>query len=193
LGVTTDRLLGGGQRDNDTFPATVFCTGVRGFALRASRLSPREVAGWANGMFQTLTNSALRFDGLPIKYVGDGFLGFFSGPCHAERALRFGLEAHRLLGDTGLTLMLHGGEIYLGAIGHTDYARPDIIGETVNTAFLAMAWVAGHVPVGLGVSKTVMDGLASPPSWPVLTQVRIPGVVTPMDIFHPGTLPGKNP
>ena len=31
-------------------------------------------------------------------------------------------------------ITLHSGDIFLGSIGHTEYARPDIIGDTVNTA-----------------------------------------------------------
>src|SRR5437870_338142 len=78
LGVSVDTLLGRREQENDTFPATVFCTDMKGFAARSAIMPPREVAAWANGLFHHVTEAVTRFDGVPVKYVGDGFLGFFS-------------------------------------------------------------------------------------------------------------------
>ena len=52
-----------------------------------------------------------------------------------------------------LVVVLHAGEIFLGSAGHPDYARTDIIGQTVNTAFLAMPFVAAHCPGGIGITR----------------------------------------
>src|SRR5438477_6485551 len=87
LGVSCDTLLGRGENTDDTFEATVFCSDLRGFARRCAEMPPRDVALWANGIFHLITESVVRHDGIPVKYVGDGFLGFFSGPNHAKRAL----------------------------------------------------------------------------------------------------------
>src|SRR5882672_5961405 len=73
------------------------------------------------------------FDGVPVKYVGDGALAFFSGPGLGERAARSALRMRDLL--EGLVVALHRGPIYLGRIGHDDYAALDILGAAVNTAF----------------------------------------------------------
>lgn len=153
LGVTSDWLLGRSAPDADTFPATIFCTDMTGFARRATNLPPRDLAAWANGIFHLVTDAVLRFEGVPVKYVGDGFLAFFSGTGHADRALGAALQARLSVSDRGLGIALHSGEIYLGAIGHRDYARPDIMGEAVNTAFLARAWAAAHFSTGLAVTE----------------------------------------
>ena len=88
LGVSCDTLLGRREKLDDTFEATVFCTSLNHFAERSSRMPPRDVAGWANGLFHLVTEAVVRFEGVPVKYVGDGFLGFFSGPEHARRAVQ---------------------------------------------------------------------------------------------------------
>lgn len=159
LGVTCDALLGRRERDDNTFEATVICTDLRGFAARCASMPPRDVALWANGNFHLVTEAVVRFDGVPVKYVGDGFLGFFSGPSHARRAVQAALQLQALVPD--LAISLNSGDIYLGKIGHGDYARPDIIGDTVNAAFLVMSWVSANLPGRVGITQSVaklLDG-----------------------------------
>jgi len=161
LGVSSDALLGRGEKLGDTFEATVFCTDMKGFAMRSMSMPPRDVALWANGIFHLVTASVARHDGVPVKYVGDGFLGFFSGPNHAQRALRAALDARTHVPTPDLRITLHTGDIYLGLIGHAEYARPDIIGDTVNTAFLVLNWVSDNLKSGMGITETVaarLDG-----------------------------------
>ncbi|MBI1320653.1 MAG: helix-turn-helix domain-containing protein [Candidatus Hydrogenedens sp.] len=162
LGVSCDTLLGRTEAA-DTFPATVLCTGLNHFAERAKRGEPRDLALWANGLFHTVTETVLRHDGVPVKYVGDGFLGFFSGPRHADRALDAACDAKRVLDSADLVIALHSGDIYLGEIGHRDYARLDIVGDTVNTAFFAMHWIASHLQSGVGLTAEARKELESKP------------------------------
>lgn len=157
LGVTCDTLLGRREKQDDTFEATVFCTGLNGFAQRSTVMPPRDVARWANGLFHLVTESVDRFDGIPVKYVGDGFLGFFSGPNHARRAVQAALDARTHVPTPDLVIALNTGDIYLGKIGHEEYARPDIIGDTVNTAFIAMSWISGNLKSRLGMTETVAE------------------------------------
>jgi class 3 adenylate cyclase len=160
LGVSVDALLGRGEKEDDTFPATVFCTGLNNFARRSAEMPPREVARWSNGVFHLVTESVVHFEGVPVKYVGDGFLGFFSGPNHAKRAVQAALDARNHVPTSDLVITLHSGDIYLGSIGHTEYARPDIIGDTVNTAFLVLGWASRTLPEGVAFTETVTEQLA---------------------------------
>ena len=81
-----------------------------------------------------------------MKYVGDGFLAFFAGSGHAMRALSAAKQARDQVAGKELVIMLHAGDVFLGEMGHSDYARADIMGETVNTAFLLLAWASKRVP-----------------------------------------------
>lgn len=162
LGVSCDALLGRTQAE-ETFEATVFCTGLNRYAERCKKKKPRDVALWANGLFYTVTEAVLRHDGVPVKYVGDGFLSFFSGPGHAERALEAAQDAKRLIEIPDLVIALHTGQVYLGEVGHKEYARLDIIGDAVNRAFFTMNWVSANLPGGLGLTEATRSALEAPP------------------------------
>ncbi len=161
LEVSVEWILGGTSPDHDTFEATVFLTGLQGFAKRAKSLAPRDLATWTNGVFYTLTEMVLRFDGVPVKYIGDGFLAFFTGADHAQRALNTGIWAQRIIDSGELVISLHAGEIYLGTVGHPDYARPDILGDTVNQAFIALPWIAQRAEQRIGLSESVRKQLST--------------------------------
>jgi len=185
LGVTTDWLLGRNEQGRDTFEATVLCTSLNGFAEFAARKPPREVAAKANGVFHLLTEAVLRFEGVPVKYIGDGFLAFFSGSGHARRALQAALHGKELVAHPDLVVMLHTGEIYLGAMGHADYSQPDITGQTVNTAFLAMGWVAESVPEHVALTEDVAKQLDESAPLKKVKSVKVKGVAEALNLYVP--------
>ena len=163
LGVTVDWLLGRSDSENDTFEATIFCTSLNGFASRSAELPPRDVADWANAFFNPITDAVLRYEGVPIKYVGDGFLSFFAGRDHAQRGLDALKQCKLICNNPDLVISLHTGEIYLGTIGAGDYARADIIGAAVNTAFMVRNWVANTIDSNVALTETTYKqlGIAS--------------------------------
>ena len=175
LGVSIEWLLGETAPATDTFAATVFCTSLNGFAAKAAAMPPREVAAWANRIYYSITEAVLRFDGVPVKYVGDGFLGFFAGAGRARRALEAARLVRAGLSAEEVVIVLHGGEIYLGSLGHPQYEQTDIIGRTVNTAFLAMPWVATHCRTGIGLTQSVADELDGQSVLRRAGQVRVKG------------------
>jgi len=185
LGVSVEWLLGGTSAERHSFLATVFCTSLNGFAQRCASMPPHDVAAWANGIYYTLTEAMMRYDGVPIKYVGDGSLGFFAGNDHADRALRTARQARRLLEAEDLVITLHSGDVYLGTMGHPDYARPDIIGQTVNTAFLVMSWIAQRCPTGIGITAAAWEHLCDTEGLVSQGQVAVPGVLDPITIYEP--------
>lgn len=158
LGVSTDWLLGSYAPDGELFEATVLATDLVGFGARSERLHPRDAATWLNGQFFQITELALRHDGVPVKYVGDMALCFFAGSEHRRRAVRCALALQHLLQDSVRT-GLSAGSLYLGTIGHPDYAARDIVGQTVNVAVLTCDW-ARHTPGQAVATESVLDGLA---------------------------------
>jgi class 3 adenylate cyclase len=157
LDVSVEWLLGGSPIERETFEAVVMVTTVRGYSERSQAESPRALAAWINGLHHTVTEAMRHFDGVPVKYVGDGALAFFSGPGLGERAARSALRMRDLL--EGLVVALHRGPIYLGRIGHDDYAALDILGATVNTAFMVLPHVAARCPSRLGATASVVAEL----------------------------------
>ena len=154
FGVSTDHLLGVHEKETGTFEATVFYSSLRGFAKQSTRMNAREVAEKANAVFHQLTEAVISQDGVPIKYVGDGFLCFFSGASHADRAAQAALRCRALVANGSLVVALHSGDVYLGTIGHREYSSRDILGETVNLVFLVTPWIARNVHGGIGATSS---------------------------------------
>ena len=174
LGTTTDWLLGRHQPAGDAFEGTVFVSSIQGFTARCDGLHPNEIAMWANGFFHTITEAVAHEGGIPVKYVGDGLLAFFAGDGHETRAAGAAVSARNAIADH-LVVGLASGPIYITSIGHAGFARSDIIGPTVNTAFRVNGWTAGHAHSRIGAA---FSG-----DWPASSRFQI--------VAHPGlTLEG---
>lgn len=156
FGSSTDYLLGVHEGRQGVFEATVFYSSLRGFAKRSTQMDARDIADATNLVFHRLTEAVLAHDGIPVKYVGDGFLCFFSGPAHAGRAAQAALRCRRFGADDSLVIALHSGDVYLGAIGHRDYSSRDILGPTVNLVFLVTPWIAKNLAGGIGVTAATV-------------------------------------
>lgn len=185
LGVSAEWILSGNSADPGTFTATVFATGLMGYAERAARTTPGELAAWANVIHYAVTEAVLRNDGVPIKCVGDGFLGFFSGGNQAERALSAARQAKTSTQAAELVVVLNAGPIFLGSVGHPEYARTDIIGETVNTAFLLMPFVQECSTTRIGLTLSVADELRGFTDVLELGRATVLGQAKDVTVFSP--------
>jgi class 3 adenylate cyclase len=99
-----------------------------------SELTNSEAAIWLNGIYHQLTESMLKFGGLPVKYLGGGALFFFTGPDCEIRSIKAAVQAKKIMKEE-LSTGLHYGSVYYTNIGHKDYEAKDILGTDVNTAF----------------------------------------------------------
>ncbi|NDC82149.1 helix-turn-helix domain-containing protein [bacterium] len=184
LQVSLDTLLRDGVPVQSTFPGVVLASSVRGFAQRAATLFPDEVAVILNGMFHSITRVILNYSGVPVKYLGDGFLAYFSGFNYVQRAWDAAIQLNRLELLPGLTVSLQQGPIYLGRIGYGDYAQLDVIGDTVNHAFLLNQWAATHnIGVAAVIDSTINNGIARRRD--AIIQNRTLSVITLEPAEHP--------
>ncbi len=155
--VSVDYLLGATNAESGTFEATVLCTGIAHFAQRFLTSDPKDIAEYINGLFYHLTESVLKYDGIPVKYVGDGFLCFFSGSNHADRAIDAAIQAKKVVYQQDLTIAINTGEVYLGMVGHPHYAVRDVIGTTVNSAFLVLEWISKNCQSRVGATEAAIN------------------------------------
>lgn len=160
LGVTTDYLLGVTEQDQGVFEGSVFCSSIKQFAQMSQSMDSRQLAEWANVIFHHLTEAALKYDAVPVKYVGDGFLCFFSGPDHASRAVKAAIHGKKIIQNDSVVIAINSGDIYLGTIGHPDYSTLDICGDCVNQAFLIIDHVAELCKTGIGFTLSVAENLS---------------------------------
>jgi class 3 adenylate cyclase len=181
LGVSTDYLLGATAEGKDTFEATVFVSDIHGAYEKSLGLPPRDFAVWINGLLNQMTEAVLRFDAVPVKYAGDALLAFFSGARHAERAVEAALATHRIVSE-GLRVGLSSGTIYLGSVGHPHYARPDILGETVNLAFLTKDWADANTKSGMAATASVIEQCGEGLKTGKAARVNFKGIARPVEL-----------
>jgi len=185
--VSTDYLLGTTDAGRGVFEATVLFSGISHFAQRSISMNSKEMADYTNVLFYHLTESILKFDGVPVKYVGDGFLCFFSGPDHADRGLQSAIHAKKVIYQKELVIALNTGNIYLGMIGHPRYAFRDIVGETINRAFLIIEWISKNCPSGVGATQSVMKLAEQSFETTLHSGVRVPLIDEVIDIYEIST------
>ena len=181
LGVSTDWLLDTHREGKDVFDATVFASTVVGAYEKSLQMEAGEFASWANGFLFQLTEAVLRHEGIPIKYMGDAFLCFFSGLDHQQRAFRSAALSRRLIAED-LVIGLSSGEIYLGGMGHPDYAQPDITGEVVNIAFLTRNWAETGISSGIAATRSVADDVCDLGRVIQATEVNFQGIESPVEV-----------
>jgi hypothetical protein len=100
---------------------------------------------------------------------------FFSGAGHATRAVRTALHM-RLIETEPLKIGVCSGDVYFGSVGHPDYARPDVIGETVSIALLAMDWAVEHTKTGVVVTASTMEAMDNTVTAGPYTDVHLSGI-----------------
>jgi transcriptional regulator with XRE-family HTH domain len=161
LDVSIDWLMGSFTLEQDVFEATVFASGVQVAREKSASMKPRDFAAWSNGFCYQISESVLRFGGIPVKYMGPGMLSFFSGVNHAGRAVEAALHAIDITSES-LKIALSTGEVYLGAMGHPDYMHTDIMGEAVSVALLATDWAADNTGSGMVVTDTTFKTCNQP-------------------------------
>jgi transcriptional regulator with XRE-family HTH domain len=175
LDVSVDWLLSAQEAGRDVFEATVLASAVDGAYKKSLTMKSRDYATWVNGMFYTLTEVTLQQGGVPIKYIGDGYLCFFTGREHRQRAVAAAQRAMTTVGEN-LKIGLSTGEIYLGSVGHPDYAKPDIMGEVVNIAFLTLDWAQKNAESGVAATAAVLEGNEAPVATGKTEEVSFRGI-----------------
>ncbi len=182
--VSVDFILGLTKADRHTFNGTVLCSGLKGFARLSLTLDSKEMADYTNAIFYNLTEVTLKYEGVPIKYVGDGYLCLFSGPDHEDRAVRAAIHAKKVIRREELIISINTGSVYLGLIGHPKYAITDIVGKTVNIAFLAIGWATKNASNNIIATANVIKNLTSDYNKKIYRDVKLDFIEDTMDIYE---------
>ena len=167
LGVSLDWLLGGhdvgteGGKPQEVLEATVMTVDLTGFSRATMELSRRDVATWLNGRLYQITEAILRHDGITVKYMGDAVLAFFAGSHHRDRAVRAAFLARRTT-ETLTHVGLDCGTVYIGPIGHPDYAKLDVLGEPCFAVFNVERWASKNTKSHVAATAAVVRGLTDP-------------------------------
>jgi class 3 adenylate cyclase len=83
-----------------------------------------------------------------------------------------------------LVVALSSGEIYLGSMGHPDYARPDVMGEVVNLAFLTLDRAENNQSSGIWITDPVSQNLGDRVRVGSPTQVDFKGIEKKVTLYE---------
>ena len=182
LGVTTDRLLGTHMPAENTVEMTVCFSDIADFTKRVENLDPSEVATVLNAHYLQITDLVLKYDGVPAEYIGDSFLYFFAGPEHRIRAIHSALSVMRVL-DERVGIGMSSGPVFVGSLGHPEYASLDVMGAVVNLAARVGNW-AGKNNAGIGATSDTVDPIAEQLDLGKGETVEVKGFSRPMVLYE---------
>jgi len=137
-GIGTIRL---GEADRQC--VAILCCDIRGFTALSERLSPTELIGLINHLYEKITKVIDKWGGVIDKFLGDGFLSIFEGLNSAQNALKCGIQILSIVKEFNTETLhpsirvgigLHMGEVILGTIGSKERMDSTILGPAVNIA-----------------------------------------------------------
>jgi class 3 adenylate cyclase len=136
------------RSDPDRALATILFTDIVSSTERAAEMGDQRWRAVVERHDEVIRSEIERYEGRPIKTLGDGFLAVFEGPAKAIRAARAMCDAVRLLGI----------EIRAGVhTGECDRRGEDLAGIAVNVAARIVAHAgAGEVLASSTVRELVL-------------------------------------
>ncbi len=166
----------------EEFEASVFVSSVLGYTATTATLGAAKSVDYVNRLHQQVTDAVLAVGGTPVKYLGDGFLAYFDGDDAERCALRAAMAARAAVPE-GLVVGIASGPIVRADVGHSEHARPDIIGDAVNAAYRVHDWAAksteSHVAILGKVRKLDSEFLLRESDF-----IRLKGLPEPVTLFE---------
>ena len=166
----------------EEFDASVFVSSVPGYTATSATLGSAKSVEYVNQFHQRVTDAVLAEGGTPVKYLGDGFLAYFDGDDAERCALRAAMGARAAVPE-GLVIGIASGPIMRADVGHSEHARPDIIGDAVNAAYRVHDWAAkstgSHVAILGKVRKLDTEFLLRESDF-----VQLKGLPEPVTLFE---------
>ena len=132
---------------NRRLPMCVMFMDIRGFSTLAEKLSPEDVMGYLNSLFDFMIECVIEHKGIIHRLLGDSFVALFGAPIShgndrqnavdAGAAMLNRLEKKCLAGEimqTRIGIGIHYGEVVVGTVGSTNRKEYQINGDVVNLA-----------------------------------------------------------
>lgn len=146
---------------------TILCCDIRGFTSLSERVTPSELIGLINHLFERIARVVDWRRGVIDKFLGDAILCIFEGADSAQRAVDCGvdiltvvkslnMDGNRPVDQTiRIGIGLHTGPVILGTIGSPKRMDSTVLGLTVN-----LAKRLEEVTRPLGVDMLISDQVA---------------------------------
>jgi adenylate cyclase len=167
----------------DEVEVSVMFADLSGFTTLSEQLTPSQVTGVLNGVFDKLTRAIFEYEGTLDKYIGDEVMAFFGAPLpqadHAVRAVKAAILLQQRLEEynadhpdqapLAMRIAINSGTVIAGDIGSLERRDYTIIGDTVNTAkrIESTATSRGQIVVGPKTYEAIKDQFNCTPQDPV--------------------------
>lgn len=180
-----DRIMASksGQMIVDEADVSVIFADLSGFTTLSEQLSPSEVTGILNSVFDKLTRAIFHHEGTLDKFIGDEVMAFFGAPLpqadHALRAVRAALLLQERLAEynaehpdrepLAIRIAINSGTVVVGDIGSHERRDYTIIGDVVNTAkrIESTATARNQIVIGPATHEAVKDEFDCTPQEPI--------------------------
>lgn len=158
LNTSIDRLFGFSLKENQTIEASILVTNICGYFEKSKELDLKDLVTSINAHYYQLTETILKYNGIPVKYFGNEVLCFFTGENHKKRALQAVLNIIKVVPER-MTFGIGCGDVYLGKFGHPDYEKMDVVGEPVSEAYHSNMWAKNNAKTGIGASRSYINNI----------------------------------
>ncbi len=165
--------LASGQQQN----ATVLFVDIRGFTGLSEQLTPAELGAFLSEFRSIVSREVDAHRGIVDKFIGDAVMCVFGVPDRQSGSERSGLlcaiaireriatlnTERRVRGqpDIEVTIGVHCGDVFAGAVGTPDRMEFTVLGDTVNIA-ARLQEAAKKTDAGLVVSQRLLDRAGQP-------------------------------
>jgi len=181
---------------------TAFFADIRGFTTLSERMTPSDLVGLLNRLFEVIISSVWKNGGIVNKFLGDAVVAFWNAPqqqpdhafmaCRAAIAAQAELEALAPSGaDAQFGFGINTGLALAGNVGTAGRLEYTVIGASVNTAArLSQAAGGGEIWVGEGTHELLRGRIQAeelPPQY--LKGMAAPVIVYRLKRAAPEALP----
>ncbi len=149
--------------------ATVMFIDIRGFTGLSERMSPDDLSVYLRDFRALVSAEVDAHGGFIEKFIGDAVMAVFGVPDQTEQAeadgLRCAIAVRHKIGvrnaaqpgqHTDVTIGVHCGEVFAGAVGTEDRLEFTVLGDTVNIA-ARLQEQAKDTQSGLVVSQILLE------------------------------------
>jgi transcriptional regulator with XRE-family HTH domain len=172
LNISIDALFGYYPKENQTIHATVMVTNICNFTDDRLKVDLKDLFNILNSHYHKITETILKYKGIPTKYFGNEVLCFFAGDDHEKRAIEAAFNIINVSKEK-MSFGISSGNIYMGKIGHSDYASLDIIGESVAQAYKINMHLKNTHGNGVGIADNAMIKDSDNYNYELITDTKI--------------------
>jgi adenylate cyclase len=190
-----DNILEVELGDHVTKAMAIMFSDIRFFTTLSEDMTPQQTFDFVNTYLQTVTPAICTYQGLVVKFLGDGIMAVF--PQGANDAVAAGIAQQVKIRDYNkhqiktqqipirVGIGIHIGRIMVGIIGEASRVQVDTLSDNVNLA-ARLEGLTKFYGVSLLISESVLQALHQPEQYQIrfLDQAIVKGKNEPISVYE---------